>query len=212
MDEFQLHAVYIARLCGSSHIPFNDSFWLELIRYRGSLASICPRTLLSFLHPYAVQLTHCNSETGHYAQFMMHVVDQLGLASTSRASTEDIMFACNALTLLRALTASILSLVPSAKHQEFLLASPKQEVSMDVLWQLVSACLTYVEEVEVSAARYSLCYAVISLLITFCCSQLYTGDTGTPGSSSRSSCNSLSPHIAIGHVTPNYFSVLCHTY
>jgi hypothetical protein len=182
METFEAsHRSYLVRLCGNVHIPLDDSFWLELARYPASLSAIEPSLLYSFLEPYATQLARHNAETGHFATLVTHTIDGIGAASSSRARPQEILCASNAVVILQCFLVALLRTIPPAAQKPTLFVSPHHEVTQDVLCQLISTCLVYVVEGEVTQQSYCLHHACLNLLSACCCSSLYHVDAHVPG-------------------------------
>lgn len=185
MEDIQTaYRSHLTRLCGSSPQPIDDPFWLQLTQISGVfLAAIEPSLLFTFLEPFALQLAKNNTSTGHYVLLINYSIEAVGAASSfsSQATPRDIAVASNCIILLRSLTVALLRHVPPSLHRITLLTSSGQEASRDVLFQLVSTCLAYIEQAELCAHTYSLYYASLAMLTACSCSSLYHAEDPAAG-------------------------------
>jgi Dyggve-Melchior-Clausen syndrome protein len=175
---------HLTRFSSSCRQPADSPFWLQLTRISGvSLAVVEPSLLFTFLEPFAVQLAKNNTITGHFALLVAHSVGAVGSASSvsSQASARDVVVASNCILLLRSLTVALLREIPPYSHRSILLASFGQDASQDVLYQLVSTCLAYVEQADLSSHTYSLYYACLTMLSACCSSSLYHAEDSGAG-------------------------------
>ena len=175
---------HLTRLSGSSPIPIDDAFWLQLTRISGvSLARTEPSLLFTFLEPFALQLAKTNSSTGHFGILITHCIEVVASASSfsSQASAQDVEAATNCIILLRSLTVALLRAIRPSGSRSALFAPSGQDVSQDGLLQLVSVCLAYIEQAELSAHTYTLYHASVAFLTACCCSSLYHAEDSTTG-------------------------------
>lgn len=166
----------LMRVSGSSPQPIDDPLWFQLTRVGGvSLSSVEPALVYRFIEPFAVKLAQNNTRTGHYALLISHSVESIGAARsfTSQVTVQEVQAASNCIILLRNLTVGLLHNVPPSSLRRLLLTSSGEEASQDVLLQLVSTCLTYINQVELTVRTYSLYHASLEMLIACCCSSLY---------------------------------------
>lgn len=175
---------HLTRLCGSSAIPIDDAFWLQLTRTSGvSLAGIEPSLLFTFLEPFALQLAKNNTSTGHFGILVTYCSEAVRSASSfsTHASAQDGEATSNCIILLRSLTVALLRDIPPSERDNILLGYRGQDMSQDVLPQLVSSCFAYIEQAELSAHTYTMYHASLALLTAFCCSSLYHAEDPKTG-------------------------------
>jgi hypothetical protein len=182
MDAFKYsHTLLVQRLVGREPLGLSEPFWLELLRFDGGYLTANPAPLLAFLEPYLRQFAINNPLSGNFFRLNTHVAEQLRRAIHSEATAADWQHACNACSLLSAVTAYFLSVTHPQNLISLYVDIRPSESSKDVLGQLVNVCLEHIERPQDTDEAYPLLIAVHSLCITFCSSQLYFTDATTPG-------------------------------
>lgn len=168
------HQTYIAKLCGTSHIPLADSFWLELIRHSRPLSAVCARSLQAFLRPFCEQFARNNSTTGHFTLLATQACDHVEAATKQfNVPCSEVLNATNAIVLLRGVSVELIRIIPPHLQQTCLLNSSSSTVEDDVFGRLLQTCVSYVETKKIETMNYALYYTILSFLLVCCSSSLY---------------------------------------
>ena len=183
------HAPLIQRLCGKDSVPFDDLFWLELLRFERSFLTRDPTATLAFLEPNLQQLAIHNGHSGNFAQLAAHCAEYISRSTQPEAGTADLQHACNACALLSCATAYLLSVTPPQNVGSLFTPPQGSSAGTDVLGRLMHACLHTLGSTPSDGLLYALHVAVQSLCVTLCSSQLYYANADTPGASA-----SRAPH------------------